>query len=107
MIKKLGWAPRNNMVILEARLKQERIDSSVIRADSDGNNFTDDYEFFVYDKGEEVNIDLEIGDRIYCNYANIKFIHDDKDGTDRKANVTYMMILDQLIDLRKPAPVTI
>lgn len=106
-MKKINWAPRGNIVLLRAVLKPEIAKSKILRADSDGNHFIDDYEFFVHDKGEEVGMDLELGDQIYCNYANIKFIHDDKDGTQRKEDETFVMILDQLIDLRKPGPQTI
>lgn len=97
-MERLDWIARGNMVILKGVLKEEVKNSKVIRADSDGNHFLDDYIYYVEDVGPDVRNDLEIGSEIYCNYANIKIIHGT---TDRTADEAYFMIMDQLIDLFK------
>ena len=98
MDNKFDWIPRGNIVVLKGILKEEVKNSKVLRADSDGNHFIDDYEYYVHDMGPDVRTDLEVGSKIYCNFANIKIIHGT---TDRKADESYYIILDQLIDLFK------
>ncbi len=104
MINKFYWFPRKNIVVLKGILKEEVKNSKVIKADSDGNHFIDDYKYYVHDFGPDVQADFEIGSEIFCNYANIKIIYGT---TDRKADETYFYIMDQLIDFYKVPEQTI
>ena len=97
-MEKFDWIPRWNIVILKGILKKEVRDSKIIKRTSDDEYFIDDFEYYVYDKGPDVRDDLEIGSKIDCRYENIKIIHGT---TDRKAEESYYMILDQLINLWK------
>jgi len=97
-MEKFDWIPRGNIVVLKGVLKKEVRDSKIIKRTSDDEYFIDDFIYYVYDKGPDVRDDIEIGSEIYCNYANIKIIYGT---TNRKAEESYYMIIDQLIDLWK------
>jgi len=98
------WAPRGNIVILEARLKPEIANRKTEILTADNEHYLDDFDYFVYDKGEEVNIDLTVGDEVLFNVANLRIIHGI---TNAKKDKTYYFLSELLIQLRRPGPAII
>lgn len=101
---KTTWVPRRDSVIIRGVLKNEVVNRKVKVTDSDGNYYLDDYDWFVYDKGEDVDPYLEIGHEIYMNHANIRVFFGI---TDRKKEETLAYISDMLILFNRPAPTQI
>jgi len=103
MSKDFNWNPRHNMVVLKAVLKNDIKNRKVEVVDSDGNHYKDDYDYYVEDMGPDVLADLEVGSEVYCNLYNVNLIHGT---TNRKQDITYFIVNDNLIQLWR-APVTI
>lgn len=102
--RKFTWFPRRDTVILEARLKPEVANRNVKIISPDGEHYADDFDYFIYDMGEEVSRDLSIGDEVFFNLANLRIIHGI---TDQKKSITYYFLSEQLIQLRRPGPAII
>ena len=99
------WAPWKENIILRGVLKREVSERKVKSTDNDGNYYIDDYDWFVYDKGNEVDPFLEIGDEVEVNHANIRVLNG---VTNRKKEETLALLAsDLLIRCRRPGPVTI
>lgn len=91
----VDWTPRDNNVILKAVLKEE-IAKRAVKAPE--NNF-EDYLYYVYKCGPKVDTDLQVGDEVFLNLANLKPIYG---LTSRKEEVTFYFTIDQVISMKRP-----
>jgi len=110
---KIKWIPRGTAIIIKGLLKpgieEKKIESKkedseineVDIIDVEGNYYVDDYVYYLFDKGEFVKNDMQIGDEIIINYNSISEI---AGLTDRKLTETYFMANDGSVSLYSPAP---
>lgn len=101
---KITWTPRGDIVILEARLKPEVANRKIEIITAEGHHLLEDFEYFIYDKGELVSNDLSIGDEVFFNLANLRIIHGI---TNSKKDKTYYFLSELLLQLRRPGPAII